>query len=373
MRTQVIATLVLTWLLCPSLMAQDGVRDGKLQELQAKTEKDPQNFDLWLQLGQLQFEGARRGRPDLLEGAEQSLARALQLKSNDPRSLVWHGAVVSVKAGNLFQSGKLDEAQRLLTQGFDEMDRGVQASPRDPDLRRLRGHTNLRVPEFFGRTEAGVEDFEIVTADPGFEKIRNEEKSQIYHLLGIGYSRVKKPELAAEMWQKTISTAPESEAAKDAAKRLNLRGAGDSPKTGARTERLTDIPEGVGPIMVVATIAFKQEAGAGGNGPALGGFDEMLAAMKRARGFMGVRLLQSGDQTPMFVAISWWKDRSALVDWYYNPAHQKVVRSFSIPETGSAGKPVKDLISHIGLQFYSPLKGGLTLGESFGPTQKAVE
>src|SRR5688572_32451602 len=161
-------------------MAQDGVRDGKLQELQAKAEKDPQNIDLWLQLGQFQFEGARRGQPDLLERAEQSFGRALQLKSNDPRALVWHGAVISVKAGNLFQSGKLDEAQRLLTQGFDEMDRGIQASPRDPDLRRLRGHTNLRVPEFFGRTAAGVEDFEIVTADPGFEKIRNEEKSQIY-------------------------------------------------------------------------------------------------------------------------------------------------------------------------------------------------
>ncbi len=52
MRFQLIATLALNSLLVPPLLGQD-VQASKLQELQVKTEKDPQNIDLWLQLGQV--------------------------------------------------------------------------------------------------------------------------------------------------------------------------------------------------------------------------------------------------------------------------------------------------------------------------------
>ena len=98
----------------------------------------------------------------------------------------------------------------------------------------------------------------------------------------------------------------------------------------------------------------------------------MFAAMAKAKGFMGMRLFRSDEPAPMYLAISWWKDRQALVDWYYHPAHQKLVQAFHFG-TERAAQPVQEAITHIGLDFYAPLRIGHSIGEKFGPTQKAVE
>jgi quinol monooxygenase YgiN len=247
----------------------------------------------------------------------------------------------------------------------------VKASPEDTVLRRVRGETNLQVPEFLGRTTLGVEDFERVIADPSFNKMTAREKAQIQLLLGTGYSRAGKPDRARLMWQKAVEAAPESNAAREAEKRLKLADSGNSSDSNARPDRLTDIPDDVSPIMVIASASFKSEVA--GPQPAFSGdIEEMFRAMQRAPGFMGMRLLQSGDKPPMFVSISWWKNRKALVDWYYNPAHQKMVTGFSAG-TGRSSEPGSGMFGHIGLQFYSVLRGGMSLGGSFGPTQKPVE
>jgi heme-degrading monooxygenase HmoA len=341
----------------------------QLADLEARAKSQPDNLSLWLELGQAQFRAARGNDAVLLEAAQASFEQVLRVNANEPRALVWHGTLLSMKAGKLFQSGKLDEAQSLLTRGFDEMDRGVKASPEDTLLRRVRGETNLRVPEFLGRTALGVEDFERVIADPSFNQMPAGEKAQIQLLLGTGYSRAGEPDRARLMWQKAVEAAPESNAAREAQKHLNLTNSGNSANS--RPDRLTDIPDDVSPIMAVATARFKSEAV--NSQPAFSrDVEEMFRAMERAPGFMGMRLLQSADKPPMFVAISWWKDRKALVDWYYNPAHQKMVAGFSAGSGGSS-EPGSDKFGHIGLQFYSLLRGGMSLGGSFGPTRKPVE
>src|SRR5262245_11726964 len=352
--------------LCVVALAQER---PQLAELEARAKSQPDNLPLWLELGQAQFIAAQGSDAILLEAAQASFEHVLRVNANEPRALVWHGTLLSMKAGKLFQSGKLDEAQSLLTQGFDEMDRGVKASLEDTVLRRVRGKKNLRVPELLGRTDLGVEDFERVIADPSFNTMTAGERAQIQLLLGTGYSRAGKPDRARLMWQKAVEAAPESNAAGEAQKRLKLDDSGNPAKS--RPDRLTDIPDDVSPIMAVASARFKSEAA--GSQPAFSSdVEEMFRAMERAPGFMGMRLLQSADKPPMFVAISWWKNRKALVDWYYNPAHQKLVTAFSAGSVGSTG-PGADIFSHIGLQFYSLLRGGMSLGGSSGPTQKPVE
>jgi heme-degrading monooxygenase HmoA len=171
------------------------------------------------------------------------------------------------------------------------------------------------------------------------------------------------------------AVASESQPAPEAGKQLNLAVSQAAAKPEGRTDRLADIPDNVSPIMTVATIAFKAGAPFGGPGSDSGlgkEFPQMLAAMKHAKGFMGLRLLQSNDNPPIFVAISWWKDKKSLVDWYYHPAHMKLVNLF-YSGNGASSTPVKDVITHIGLQFYAPLRAGTAVGEPFGPTQKPVD
>lgn len=330
-----------------------------------------------LKEGQAQFAAARgAGQLDVaqLDAAEATFARALQLNPDDARALVWHGMLLTIKSGRLFQAGQLGEAQPLLQRGFEEMDRGIKLAPENGALRRLRGETNMRVPEFLNRTALAVEDLQFFVSSPAFSELKSNQQAQSYLFLGSGYLRLGKPDQARQAWQKAIEIAPDTPVAKEARKRLDgLAPAAGTSSNRARPDRLNGIPDNVGPIMAVASIAFKPGTVPGTDVKA---DNELFTALQQAPGFMGMRVLTSEDKTPMFVIISWWKDKAALVDWYYNPAHQKIIQQFSYSGNDEHGKgtpAVKDVITHIGIQFYTPLKGGGSVGEAFGPRRKPVE
>ena len=372
MRNKLTVLLTLFWLLGAAAAAQQGVDVEKIKALEAKTQADPDNAALWLQLGQMQL-GAARGRDATwLDAAQRSFEQALKRRADDPKATAYLGLTLSAQAGQLFEAGKLAEAQPLIMRGFESLDRAVKAAPADAEVRRLRGELNLQVPEFMGRTDPGVADLEAVVADPSFAKLRAPEQAKIYWLLGTGYARQGKSERAQAVWQKAVAAAPESNAGKDAQKRLNVSAPAGAAKAKAHPERMADIPDNVSPIMAVASVRFKTGADSKATTGLADGSEQMLEAMKRAKGFMGMRLFQSDEKEPMYVIISWWKDRQALVDWYYHPAHQMVVKAFHAGGPGE-GAPPQDVITHLGLNFYAPLRPDRSLGEKFGPTQKAVE
>src|SRR5262249_24653299 len=160
--------------------AQQNLDPAALKDLEARAKNEPNNIALWMQLGKTQM-GAARGRDAaLLEAALASFEHILKVQADEPRAPVYQGVALASQAGMLFQSGNIGEAQSRITRGFEAMDRGVKASPKDAELRRLRGQVNLNVPEFMGRTEAGVADLELVIADPSFEKIPANEKARTY-------------------------------------------------------------------------------------------------------------------------------------------------------------------------------------------------
>jgi DNA-binding LytR/AlgR family response regulator len=85
------------------------------------------------------------------------------------------------------------------------------------------------------------------------------------------------------MWQKAVEAAPESNAAREAEKSLKLADSGNASHSNARPDRLTDIPDDVSPIMVIAS-AF----------PDTRKLESLLAAFrdagsKTARRFLGRR------------------------------------------------------------------------------------
>jgi hypothetical protein len=140
--------------------------------------------------------------------------------------------------------------------------------------------------------------------------------------------------------------------------------------------------------------AAKPEAGA----PAAARPDEpdLPKALREQPGCLGVETARtaSGKQ----VIFAWFKDKSAVQDWYYSDAHQDVMRRFApdydvnsgplenvpddagpiltiaalTPAPKSSFKEMKIPVSQISIELYAPLPGGAALGGRFAPASVKV-
>jgi len=123
---------------------------------------------------------------------------------------------------------------------------------------------------------------------------------------------------------------------------------------------------------------------------------DLIAALKSTPGVLGVDAARtmSGKQA----IFAWFENKQAVLNWYYSPTHQGVMRMFtdgsSRARTPLAGIPdgsgpiltiasltmadaakvdgVKLPVSQIAIELYAPLPGGLAAGGRFAPDTMKV-
>jgi hypothetical protein len=146
----------------------------------------------------------------------------------------------------------------------------------------------------------------------------------------------------------------------------------------------------VGLIALASLIGpgWAEEKPAAGKAP--GGYPDLIGGLKKSPGCLGVEAAQtrSGKQ----VIFAWFKDKRAVLKWYYSDVHRQAMASF-FPEY-DAQKPMKYIpedsgpilaiasitlsdkprfkestmpISQIAIELYQPLPGGVFLGGRFTP------
>lgn len=145
----------------------------------------------------------------------------------------------------------------------------------------------------------------------------------------------------------------------------------------------------VGSVLTLAVLhiplATAQQAGQGQRN-AQQAFGPMIEAIRATPGCLGVEAarLQSGK----LAIFAFFKDREAAKAWYYHPAHKQVMRDMmpdAIPPEGH--EPMADVppntpvlacatitppaagegLTQISIELYTPLTGGLLIGEGFAP------
>jgi hypothetical protein len=118
---------------------------------------------------------------------------------------------------------------------------------------------------------------------------------------------------------------------------------------------------------------------------------DLIAALKSTPGVLGVEAARtmSGKQ----VLFAWFENKQAVLNWYYSPTHQGVMRMFT-QGASSGRKPLADIaddsgpiltiasltmtdapqvdgvhlpVSQIAIELYAPLPGGLAAGGRFAP------
>jgi hypothetical protein len=125
-------------------------------------------------------------------------------------------------------------------------------------------------------------------------------------------------------------------------------------------------------------------------------YPDLAAALKNTPGVLGVdsARMQSGKN----VIFAWFENRKAVVDWYYSPVHQGLMKSMAGP--GPYRKPLEQVkensgpilviasltmsdkphfkemklpVSQIAIELYQPVPGGAALGGRFAPSTVKVQ
>lgn len=127
-----------------------------------------------------------------------------------------------------------------------------------------------------------------------------------------------------------------------------------------------------------------------------GDFPDLPAALRASPGCLGIELAKTAGGKD--VVFAWFENKKAVETWYYSDVHQQSMRRF-FPGSGT-GKPLEGVpddagpiltiasitmsrepkidgttlpISQIAIELYTPLKGGLFLGETFAPKGMKVK
>jgi hypothetical protein len=147
---------------------------------------------------------------------------------------------------------------------------------------------------------------------------------------------------------------------------------------------------GIALLAVAQAQDQKKDAQPGGKKPADLGFPDLVGALKKSPGCLGVETAQTSSRKQ--VIFAWFKDRKAVLKWYYSDLHQEMMKRFF--PTSEYPRPLRDVaedagpimvvasitpakkpqfeetplpISQIAIELYQPLPGGAALGGRFAP------
>ncbi|MCH8343875.1 MAG: hypothetical protein IH983_07795 [Planctomycetes bacterium] len=122
-------------------------------------------------------------------------------------------------------------------------------------------------------------------------------------------------------------------------------------------------------------------------------FPDLVGALKATDGCLGVELART--QSGMNLIFAWFKDKKAMMTWYYSERHQQIMdQLFVHDDENDSHKPLEGIgddfgpimviasvtmadeskfdetrlpISQIAIELYAPISGGLFLGGRFAP------
>jgi len=159
-----------------------------------------------------------------LEGAVEVMRKAVVDHPGDPNAHAFLGLYLGQSAGES-EDFRVQAARAF--ESFEVLDRAVSLDSVNVYARFYRGLMGIKVPEFLGKRDQGIEDLTMVLAihaqGPG--KVPDEILLSAYSLLAEVYEQNGEIEEAMEAWKRVGEIAPESEIterARDAITRLSL-------------------------------------------------------------------------------------------------------------------------------------------------------
>jgi len=138
----------------------------------------------------------------------------------DNATVVAHmGLYRGVQAG---AAQSIMEAGSLSSESFVLLDRAVGLDPRNAYARLYRGLMGVKVPQWLGKLDGGLQDLEWVPviSDQAPGTVSTSNLALAYSLMGEGYQKQGHPDKAEAAWTRVLELAPESDPAQTAREAL---------------------------------------------------------------------------------------------------------------------------------------------------------
>lgn len=149
-----------------------------------------------------------------LDRAMTTCEAVLAAKPAHAEALVWHGAGLMLRAGELFRRGDVQKGRQTWERGLAEMDEAVRLEPKMIGVRVPRAAALIASSRFVPdpaqrralllRAES---DYEVVYAKqkPYFNKLSTHSRGELLFGLAETYARLDKPEKARPMLEAIVS------------------------------------------------------------------------------------------------------------------------------------------------------------------------
>jgi hypothetical protein len=249
--------------------------------------------------------------------AEETFSRVLASSPTHAHALVYRGEA-RIMRGVLALQASFDNATALFDAGIADMDQAVSVAPDDLAVRVARGVTYAEFPDFYNKRAIARQDLEMAVAHRDYMRLPENLRARMQRAL----KRIK-----------------------------------DSAK-----DKLNQVPASVFPIMVVASVTFERVRPS--ERPAW--MKDIVDALYRSPGVLGVHTAASFDQPGMYLIFSWWKNKGAVNDFYYGETHQRWIREGGpqVPTTYFEPRPTQ-----VGIELFAPLPDGVRAGGQFSPKE----
>ncbi len=216
MKKLVLTSMLMAWFVFPVFAVQlPPMESDDLARLQMQVNREPQNPELLMKISRAYFHKGAEGDADAVEEAESFLELLLEIQPDNAEARSLYGSILTMRARDAwFPLFKANYVNR----GLKEMDRAVELSPDDINIRMIRGNTSMALPSMFNRIDTAIEDFGYLKqrkeSDPNY--MGEELYLQVLFDLGKAYARKGETDSAREYLSRVKEAAPKSDLAANA-------------------------------------------------------------------------------------------------------------------------------------------------------------
>jgi tetratricopeptide (TPR) repeat protein len=188
-----------------------------IKELEEKIQQKPNDVETLITLGKIYHDQGAGGNEEAVDKGFKYLDKVIELDPVNPVAHAYRGSLWTMRGRDAwFPFTKLKHVNK----GIDELDKAADLAPDNIAVRITRGINSTQLPSMFKRLGTALKDFSFLLADSRFAYLDVQLQSTIYYWAGIVYKRDNQAGKAKEYLKKAISTAPESQIAKQAEKEL---------------------------------------------------------------------------------------------------------------------------------------------------------
>jgi len=172
----------------------------QITELKEKTQKEPGNSTLLLELGKAHFDAKH------YEEAKKVLKEAINIDRRNVEAYKWLVLTLREIIAKGYDEKIYEDTnyrRKLAFEGYRALNKAVGLAPEDGELRLLRGIAGVEVPFFVHKLEQGIDDLNRVLKSD----VPDSTKAEALYWLGEAYQKK-----AMSYWIRVVSENPNSKA-----------------------------------------------------------------------------------------------------------------------------------------------------------------